>query len=43
MRLAAAEGAGWETPGLREAVSFYESVEATAYLGRAVPLLRNVG
>jgi len=43
VRLLAAERAGQETPGLRETVSFYESVGATAYLGRAVPLLRSVG
>ena len=40
MRLLAAERAGRETPGLREAVSFYEGVGATAYLARAERLLQ---
>ena len=40
VRLAAAERAGRETPGLREAVAFYERVGATAYLARAQPLLQ---
>ena len=43
VRLLAAERAGRETPGLRDAVAFYESVGATAYLARAEGLLRNVG
>ncbi len=43
VRLLAAELAGRETPGLREAVAFYERVGATAYLERAEALLRNVG
>jgi hypothetical protein len=40
VRLTAAERAGRETPGLREAVAFYESVGATAYLARAESLLQ---
>jgi hypothetical protein len=40
VRLLAAERAGHETSGLREAVSFYESVGATAYLARAERLLQ---
>ncbi len=43
VRLLEAERAGRETPGLRDAVAFYESVGATAYLTRAEALLRNVG
>ncbi len=40
VRLYAAEQTGRETPGLREAVTFYESVGATAYLARAERLLQ---
>jgi len=40
VRLLAAERAGQETPGLRDAVAFYESVGATAYLARAEALLQ---
>ncbi len=40
VRLVAAERAGRETPGLREAVAFYERVGATAYLARAERLLQ---
>ena len=40
VRLVAAERAGRETPGLREAVAFYERVGATAYLARAASLLQ---
>ena len=43
VRLLAAERAGRETRGLRDAIGFYESVGATAYLTRAEALLRNVG
>ena len=41
--LASAELAGRETPGLRAAVAFYESVGATADLVRAEALLRDAG
>ncbi len=40
VRLRAAERAGRETPGLREAIAFYESVGATACLARAERLLQ---
>jgi class 3 adenylate cyclase len=40
VRLVAAERAGRDTPGLREAVAFYESVGATAYVVRAGRLLQ---
>ena len=40
VRLLAAERAGREVPGLRDAVAFYERVGATAYLARAVRLLQ---
>ena len=43
VRLLAAELAGRETPGLRDAIAFYESVGATAYLARADALRRDVG
>ena len=43
IRLVAAEREGQETPGLRDAIAFYERVGATAYLSRAASLLRNVG
>jgi hypothetical protein len=40
VRLNAAERAGRDTPGLHEAVAFYERVGATAYLARAERLLQ---
>jgi class 3 adenylate cyclase len=40
VRLVAAERADRETPGLRQAVAFYEGVGATAYLARAASLLQ---
>ena len=40
VRLLAAELAGRETPGLREALRFYESVGAIAYIARAERLLQ---
>jgi class 3 adenylate cyclase/tetratricopeptide (TPR) repeat protein len=40
VRLHTAERAGRETPGLQEAVAFYERVGATAYLARAARLLQ---
>ena len=43
VRLVEAEIAGHETPGLRAAIAFYESVGATAYLARGEALLRDVG
>lgn len=43
VRLLEADLAGRETPGLRDAIVFYESVGARAYLARGEALLRNVG
>ena len=40
VRLLEAERAGRETPGLRDAVAFYERAGATAYLSRAARLLQ---